>query len=250
LLGLVVGALFFLWRATGRQKIAFLCIVPAAVVILVSLAPKDVLRRIVAFSETDAAAESVAGEAAESTEMRKDLFKKSIEYTLEHPIVGVGIGQFASYEGMHNVLPGMTHGMWHNAHNTYTQVSSECGLPALAFYAAAILAAFRLLNRIYRDACKRPDCHDIRTMAFCVMMALTAFCVTIIFLNFAYICYMPVTTVFAGVIARAVPAELRARAAAADTASAPETGRWPLAGWGASRTRQGVTGPVAGSVRR
>ena len=54
---------------------------------------------------------------------RAELLMKSLVITAKHPLFGVGPGQFASYTGK-----------WLVTHNTYTELSSECGIPALILF--------------------------------------------------------------------------------------------------------------------
>ena len=85
----------------------------------------------------------------------------------------------------------MTHGSWHDTHNSFTQAASECGIPAGILYVAGIVSTFWLLNSTYRRARARTDCQDIRTATFCIMLALVGYCTATLFLNFAYFFYLP-----------------------------------------------------------
>jgi O-antigen ligase len=214
LLGLAAGSLFYLFRATWRQKLAFACLFPIGAGLLISVLPRETLTRMVSFSD-----ESPDDEAAASTRTRIHLTGKSIEYALHNPILGIGPGQFTIYVGTNDIIPGFTHGIWQNAHNTYTQVACENGMPAFFFYLAAIIVAFRKLNGVYKEARRRPECSDIQSMAFCVMLGLISFSVAIAFVNFAYFFYWPVMTGLAVVMARAAPEEFRAREAAVNGAA-------------------------------
>jgi hypothetical protein len=187
LVAIVVASLFYLWRATGRQRLAMLLLGPVVAIMLVSSIPQSTLRRILSFSASDDA----VAEALDSSESRKYLFWKSVEYTLEFPLFGVGPSQFADYEGTHNMIGGTTHGAWHAAHNTFTQISSECGIPALLFALGGVITSYRLMRKLHREAQRRPDCEDIRDGAFCGMLAIVGFCAAISFLNFAYVFYLP-----------------------------------------------------------
>ncbi|HUJ22382.1 MAG TPA: O-antigen ligase family protein, partial [Bryobacteraceae bacterium] len=143
--------------------------------------------RIVSFSSSE---QDVSQEAMESSDARRYVMRKSIEYTLQFPLFGVGPGQFPAYEGAHNEVFG-THGMWHEAHCVWLQASSECGIPGAIFLMAGYISLFLLLNRTYRQASRRSDCRDIRNTAFCVMLGMVGFLVAISFLNFAYFFYGP-----------------------------------------------------------
>jgi putative inorganic carbon (HCO3(-)) transporter len=78
-----------------------------------------------------------------STEERQELLWRSIQVTREHPLFGVGPGNFMQASGT-----------WHVTHNSYTQMSSEGGIPALLLYLVLLGCAFdnirtakRLANR-------------------------------------------------------------------------------------------------------
>jgi O-antigen ligase len=207
LLALIVGALYWLLRGTMRQRIALLAMGPVAAVAMVIFVPRSDLVRIMSFSAADAGASQ---EALESSMARRYLLEQSVLYTLRHPLFGVGMAQFTNFEGEQSQVLG-AHGYWHETHNTYTQVSSECGIPALALYAAAILSTFLLVNRVYRQARERPGCEDIRVAAFCIMLAMAVFCTAIAFLNFAYYFYLPTMTSLAIAVYRAAQDEFASR---------------------------------------
>ena len=187
LIALIVCALFAFFRGSAAQRLAMLCLVPVAMIAIPVFVSAGALQRIVSFSSSE---QDVSQEAMESSDARRYVMRKSIEYTLQFPLFGVGPGQFPGYEGAHNEVFG-THGMWHQAHNAWLQASSECGIPGAIFLMAGYISSFLLLNRTYRQASRRSDCRDIRSTAFCVMLGMVGFLVAISFLNFAYLFYGP-----------------------------------------------------------
>jgi O-antigen ligase len=205
---LLAGLLFTLLRGTTTQRFGSLAAAPLAALLIFVMVPKDALTRIRAFSSADNA---VQAEAVESAQSRMYLMAKSITYTGEHPLFGVGPGQFSLFEGTHNQVIG-THGMWHETHNSFTQVSSECGIPALLFFVAGILSTFLLNNSVYREARRRPDCEDIRAAFFYTMLGMVVFCVAIAFLNFGYFFYLPALAGLSIAMAAAAREEMQSRA--------------------------------------
>ena len=223
-LGLAVAALFFLFRGGASQRIALLGLAPVVVMILALFLPHQIWRHIRSFSATSADADPGA---IESSETRQYTLRKSIEYTLQHPIVGVGPGQFAWYEGLNNRYGGTTHGFWHETHNTFTQVSSECGIPAFILFLCGIISTFRLVNATYRQARPWPECKDIAVTAFCIMLAMVTFCTAIFFLSFAYFFYLPALAGLAIALDRTAQAEFSSRAARALEPQQPPWGAPP-----------------------
>ena len=211
---LAAAVLFFLFRASARQRLAFVVLVPVAAASFLATVPKGALDRILNFAGSDSRTSFETASASESTVSRVYLFKKSIQYTLQFPLFGVGPGEFPEYEGQNNRIVG-THGLWHATHNTFTQVSSECGIPALIFFLAGIVSTFRLLNSVHREARHRTDCNDIRSAAFWAMLGLFGFCVAITFLDFAYFFYLPAMAGLAILLSRSAGDEMRKRAGSA-----------------------------------
>jgi O-antigen ligase len=75
-----------------------------------------------------------------SIDARRELLRDSVELTIHNPIVGVGPGNF----------PAVTQS-WHVAHNTYTELSAEAGLPALFLFLTFLALAFRNLRRMRKS---------------------------------------------------------------------------------------------------
>jgi putative inorganic carbon (hco3(-)) transporter len=77
--------------------------------------------------------------ASTSSEVRRQLFWRSIEVTGEHPLFGVGPGNFDQISGL-----------WHTTHNSYTLMSAEGGIPALILYLAILWCGFKNLRAASR----------------------------------------------------------------------------------------------------
>jgi putative inorganic carbon (HCO3(-)) transporter len=76
-----------------------------------------------------------------SAQQRQGLFWRSVEVTEERPIFGVGPGNF-------EVLSGN----WHASHNTFTQMSSEGGLPAFLLLLLILFSGFNNVRKIKKTA--------------------------------------------------------------------------------------------------
>ncbi|HMD70016.1 MAG TPA: O-antigen ligase family protein [Bryobacteraceae bacterium] len=189
LLALAFDAVFWLLMGTGRQKAALVLLGPVAAMLLLATVPAASLRRLTeVWSGSVNNAESK--EAMESSQARQYTLRTSIRYTFEHPLFGVGPAQFPLYEGMHEKVIG-THGYWHETHNSFTQASSECGIPGFIFFAGGTLSTLLLLLKTLRQASRRPGCEDIRAAVFYITLGMVGFTVAITFLNFAYFFYLP-----------------------------------------------------------
>jgi O-antigen ligase len=133
-------------------------------------------------------ADLAAGAAAGSAEGRQYLLMKSLMITAQHPLLGVGAGLFAIAENSVAIHEGKARGAWHETHNMYTQVSSEDGIPAFIFFVAAIVAAFRALNRVIKGGKSSTDPVIIEASrtAYWIRLALLAMASSGFFLSIAY----------------------------------------------------------------
>ncbi len=194
-----------IWGTT-RQRLALFTLGPLALAAILTTVPSQALRRSVSFSGgTDA----VSNEAEESGEVRRYLFRKSVEYAIHHPLFGIGMGMFANYEGVDSVSSGRR-GAWHVTHNSFTQAASECGIPAMLLFMAGIISTLILVNSTWRDA-RRRRCEEVQNAAFCVILAVVGFSAAITFLSLAYTFYLPAMGGLAISIACAARAEFAVR---------------------------------------
>lgn len=183
LLALMAAVAFLFLRAPNRVRIGLAVLAPLVAVVVLVKAPQYALeRQATMFSDETP---SGTDEASASRSQRIYLLKKSILYTLQHPLVGVGPGEFMNFEGGSAIETG-ERGAWRATHNSYTQVSSEAGIPALFFFLAAILSSYRLLSRTYREARAGKEHREIAMAALYLMLSMVGFCCVILFLSMAY----------------------------------------------------------------
>ena len=195
----MIGAVIYgIANAPGHRRVQAVVVVLLAGLLSVGIAsvalPRVVSKRLMTIFTPSAAATDLEEESAlESTEARKYLAVQSLLFTLQHPLFGVGPGQFSNHEGSSARAEGL-HGNWHETHNTYTQVSSEDGVPALIFFVASLVAAYRLVKSVYRRAQRMPatlENQQIASAAYWILIALVAYSASIFFLSLAYQFYTP-----------------------------------------------------------
>jgi hypothetical protein len=136
-------------------------------------------------AETESDASSVA-----SQQQREEVLKTSLRYTFSHPLLGVGPDQFAAAvshdaAGLGQQVP------WLGTHNTYTQVSSECGIPALIFYIAVIAGCLRSNLRLYLRTRDLPANRELAGLSRCLLAGTLVFAVSALFFHMAYSPYLP-----------------------------------------------------------
>jgi O-antigen ligase len=130
---------------------------------------------------------SVSEEAMESQQERRYVLEQSLIATLQHPITGVGPGQFSNYVGKLGQAAGKTGSAlhWTETHNAFTQISSECGMPALIFFVGGMVLAFLSVNKTYGLA-RRRNHTELTNMCFCYLISMLPYVISIFFLANAY----------------------------------------------------------------
>jgi len=140
-------------------------------------------------SEMDAA---MATSAAASTQDRKKLLWHSLLYTMQHPLFGVGPGMFVVADDAYMKSIGFRKGNWQGTHNSYTQVSSELGIPALLFFVATVVLALKGTYSVYKRTRGDPRLEDMGNAALAFHYCLVVYAVTILFDHIAYTVMLPV----------------------------------------------------------
>ena len=182
---LATGVAYLFAFARISMRLRLIATFAAVVIALGAMAtmPKTTLDRLAALWGEEHL------EAQDSYMARSYLFTQSVRFTLQNPVFGVGPDQFTTYESRWSNQQGQR-GSWHATHCAYTQVSSECGIPALLFFLGSLGSAWLLVNRAYRMA-KQKGYEEIKNACFCYLLAMVGFLTAIIFLANAYSFHLP-----------------------------------------------------------
>lgn len=176
LISVIVTLVYLLYAGSRKIKLAILIGAPALSLFAVPLLPHQAALRLESLFNSNVQTD----EASSSEEGRLTLLRASVAISFEHPLLGVGPGVFMDYQGNVATQNG-ERGLWHVSHNSYTQVSSECGIPALILYLCALAVTFAYL----RKAAKFRETSVAGPAQFVAMM-MVGFCTTMIFLSVAY----------------------------------------------------------------
>ncbi len=137
-------AMMALWRPFRRVAlVAGLVIVPFAVS---GASPLGDVRVVDTVTQRISSVEYSAQE-----NQRLDIWEATPEIIADHPLLGVGIGQYSSVAPRYG-LAGAFEGTFEHAHNIPLTIAAELGLIGLAALAWLAVALVRLLLRAYRDA--------------------------------------------------------------------------------------------------
>jgi O-antigen ligase len=182
-----------------KTRSSLLFIAPIAALILVIFVPQSSMERLTSITGGN-------GEAEQSYDARRYLLQRSIDITFEHPILGVGAGQFSSVEGAQADAEGHHHAHWQETHNTFTEVSSEVGIPALLCVLWGVGGSFVLFWRLSKQAKRNTNLRQFAMPAYLLVSGTAGICGALFFVNFGYKLYLIVLTGIAIAIQRAIAA--------------------------------------------
>jgi O-antigen ligase len=201
-------AIYILAKLPMRLKLLAVAAFSVGGVLFVTALPRETFDRLMTvFSQVQ-----VDSSAGESAQVRREILKHAAVDMITHPVFGVGPGQFGDYTGKEtrHADGSGSPGLWYQTHNTYLQVGAEDGLPALAFFLAALGSTFRLLSRVYSRTLRPKATDEIRKLnlaAFCMLISMVGFCTAVFFLSFAYHFHLPAMAGIAMSLAQAAEHE-------------------------------------------
>jgi putative inorganic carbon (hco3(-)) transporter len=142
-LSLAIAAAVCLWEfgIRGRRPILLALTAVMGVLLWVSSGTMLSERLKGTFDSRDDAASAYG-----SAQQRQELLWRSVEITIAHPLFGVGPGNFQVMSGS-----------WHGTHNSYMQMSSEGGVPALILYTLILWCGFKNVSEIKRLVRKKKE---------------------------------------------------------------------------------------------
>jgi len=202
---LIVVMIWMFWRQTAQGKVVFLIIAGVGLVGAASIMSSTTRYRLLSFfqpvvnEQMTSEEEDQMTSAVASTQSRLDLLRRSIEFTIRNPVFGVGPGQFAVADDGVARDEGKKRGNWQGTHNTYTQISSEMGIPGLAFYLGIMWFCWTGLRRIRKRVKDLTGPYKERWLltAFTLQLFLIQFAV---FFCFAHIAYDPTFPLLAAIM--------------------------------------------------
>ncbi len=181
-----------------------------------------------------------------STSARTDLLKASLIITAENPLLGVGPGMFNVAAAEDEYTARTLFAAWRETHNTFTQVSSETGIPGFLIYMGIVASVFVAVLRVWRRSRDREHLQLHHRLAYCLMLMLVIFIVGAMFGSSAYSFFLPTLAGLAAALTRAYDTEAKARPS---VPGAPPSGTRPPYGPGLYTSARGA-GPFLRGVRR
>jgi O-antigen ligase len=169
-IALAIAGSVCLWEFAIRGRRRYLLAIAGLfVVALLASSGSTLFARL---GDTFGSGDPSSSTAYTSSQQRQELFWRSVEITAKHPLFGIGPGNFP-----------IVSGSWHVTHNSYTQMSSEGGIPALILYVAILWCGFKNLQRIRKFSAGNPQ---VKLLAGALRASLAGFAVGSIFASYAY----------------------------------------------------------------
>jgi O-antigen ligase len=146
LLALVVMVLAVLFLSEIKQKVAIASIALVALAASAVFLPGYIKARFVTIfqqhsSDLDEESRERLKADIDSSGERQKLLEQSVHMTFEHPLFGVGPGVFRQEAWNERKAKQQSAGQMLVSHNTYTQISSELGVPGFLFFMGAALSS-------------------------------------------------------------------------------------------------------------
>lgn len=170
-MALGVGALVFTLGLKGAKRFGVIAALAVAAFVTWNVAPEGFKNRMA----------SATGEDYNYTEYsgRKQIWARGRGYLVEHPVAGVGAGNFPVAEGDYAAALGRP-AKWSAAHNAYLQAFVELGVVGGGLFVALLALSFRRSWHLWRGK-GGPDWHRPEYIA-----GMIAFCTSAYFLSHAY----------------------------------------------------------------
>ena len=165
-LGLLAMMGWLVWRA--RRRARYLLPVAALLGAFLAISPLSPVHRILHpdYSDTD------------SVVIHLELWRAGLRIVRDHPLAGVGIGQFKSVVGQYSSDKRLS---W-LAHNTYLEIASEMGVPGLLLLLGVFGFSFRSLGEARESAGREGDAL-LRAVALGAQAGLAGFFVAAFFVS-------------------------------------------------------------------
>lgn len=168
----------------GRARLCLIVGTPIAALAILAFLPQEIQDRYETIvSDSDVAESDDLAAAAVSAGSRWQLLLKSLEVTAQHPVFGVGPGNFS------NTNAGDQRYM--ASHNAYTQVSSECGIAGGVMFAGLVLYCLRRANQLRKVTRQVPAWRAYYLLALCLLLSGVGYSLCAVFASVAYTIHLP-----------------------------------------------------------
>jgi O-antigen ligase len=180
----------FVLRGTPRGKLIGIGILLIALA-AIGMAPGVFWQRMATvWSGSENSQNEIAASAVMSEEERMGAVQRAIQYSLENPLFGLGLGNFIVASGTEIGKPEA----WLGTHNTFAEMSSEAGIPALVLFVALLWTAIRRVHRLGQKTIIGPQGFELKLLARATLVSLLSLVFGAFFahIGYEYFFYYPI----------------------------------------------------------
>ncbi|HKQ50882.1 MAG TPA: O-antigen ligase family protein [Pyrinomonadaceae bacterium] len=170
-LGLACALFVLAWKLGPGKRLRVLLIFAAAGILFFAFVPSEYVGRLLTSFGGDADGGSAIS--------RQNLLWRSLEVSVRHPLLGIGMNNFHIVSIREQV-----------SHNAYTQVSAEMGLAALVVYIMFIWSSLKRLREVERATREARKSARVYYLAVGLQASLVGFMVSSFFASVAYLWYI------------------------------------------------------------
>lgn len=173
-LGFAAAGGVLLWKLGRNNKLTTAMAALAACLVLAMAMPAGYADRLFTIIHTEQ-------DTTNSAQEREGELKQAMVIALRHPIIGIGLGNYAFYSD-HAI----------RAHNAYIEVAGELGVAGLIAYLILIFAPLRSLKRIEKETtgARDPRRREMRLLSAGVHAAIISYVVCAVFSSAQYQWYL------------------------------------------------------------
>ena len=169
-LGLMLASGVLAWKLARRNRVLVVALAAVALAVFVVAAPSEYGGRLSTI---------FGGDATGSAGARQELFWRSLIVSLRFPLFGVGLGNF-HFKSIREQV----------SHNSYTQVSAEMGMAALAVYCLFMLVPLRRLRAIEHETLGVKEHARFYYLAVGLQASIAGYMVSSFFASVAHLWYV------------------------------------------------------------
>jgi len=212
---LALGCVIVLSLLARSARVKHLAAGGALLVVLAAFLPAAFARRLETIAQVLPGQEEVLRPDS-SFEQRRLLTRVAWRIFLDHPLLGVGAGNYTLYFDEYAQEVGSLSreyeelGEQHYPHNLYLEIAAETGLVGLAAFGAAVAACFAALRAARRSSLARGDARSA-ALARGFEIAVVGYLLSSLFLHGHHIRYLWLLFVFAAALEHACAGGARAR---------------------------------------
>ena len=185
-IGLAVVAMALIARAGPRRRLTYIVAVAVCGVGVALTADDTLIERMGTIAQPH------ADYNVTDREGRIQVWTRGLGYMATHPVLGIGLNNFQTAEGLLSGKKNRGYGVRYTAaHNAFVQIGAELGLLGLGAFVVALWSAARGCRRVLRAAARdhrqHPQLADDETrLAAAAFCALIGVATTGFFLSLAY----------------------------------------------------------------